>query len=108
MNPAKLISFSMENRCQTSCSQPSILQLPIFTSMVCNNKYLGERKGALACKEVGFGATFVIERLSVGISRESPELFASGNCRVKLLESFGACNRISSLSALLYRIAHLQ
>lgn len=92
----------MENKCPTSCSQPSILQLPIVTSVFCSNKYLGERQGGLACKEVFFGTTFVIERLSV-ISRERPELFANGNCRVKLLESFGVHNRVSSLSALLYK-----
>lgn len=70
--------------------------------MFCSNKYLGERHGGLACKEVFFGTTFVIERLSL-ISRERPELFANGNCRVKLLESFGVHNRVSSLSALLYK-----
>lgn len=55
-----------------------------------------------------FGGTFVIERLAMEIGWERRELFTSGNCRVKLLESFGACNRVSSVSVLLCKIAHLQ
>lgn len=70
-------------------------------SMFCSNNYLGERKGGLACKEVFFDAAFVIERLSREITRKRSELFTSGNCTVKLLESFGACNRVPSLSSLL-------
>lgn len=48
------------------------------------------------------------ERLSMAITWERSELFTSGNSRVELLESFGACSRVPSWSALLYKIAHPQ